>query len=268
MSSSDDDLVIFDEQGAILPETMTSAVVEHDGARLWYACLGTGPTVILSHGGMGNSGNFAHQIQPLVEAGYRVVAIDSRGHGRSSRDTRPYSYQLLASDILAVMDDLGLQQAALLGWSDGACSSLILADQHPDRVIGVLFFACNMDHSGTLDFVMRPVIGHCLARHIKDYQALSPTPDQFDTMSADVNAMQSSQPNYSAAQLAGITVPVTILQAEHDEFIRPEHAAYLAATIPGARLVTMENVSHFAPLQRPEIFNAAILAWLSQLFES
>ena len=71
----------------------------------------------------------------------------------------------------------------------------------------------------------------------KDYAELSPTPDAFERMFEGLQPMQREQPNYSAADLASITVPVTVAQAEHDEFIKPEHAEYIAPTIPGARYV-------------------------------
>ncbi len=69
----------------------------------------------------------------------------------------------------------------------------------------------------------------------------------------------------TARDLAAIDVPVAIVQGEHDEFIRPEHAAYLARTIPGGTLTVLPGVSHFAPLQRPARFNAALLAFLDGL---
>lgn len=65
--------------------------------------------------------------------------------------------------------------------------------------------------------------------------------------------------------LAEITVPVTIVQAERDEFIRPEHAKYLARTVPGAKLLTLPGVTHFAPVQRPDLFNDTMLAFLARL---
>ncbi|WP_433984397.1 alpha/beta hydrolase [Tunturiibacter empetritectus] len=76
--------------------------------------------------------------------------------------------------------------------------------------------------------------------------------------------MMKSQPNYSAHDLSQISVPVLIVQAEHDEFIRNEHAEYLAHNIPDAKLVVLKGVSHFAPLQRPQQFNQALLAFLSE----
>lgn len=263
---SDDSLDIFARDGApAIPSTALQGHVEHDGARIWHASIGSGDPVILLHGGLGNSGNWGHQIQPLLDAGHRVILIDSRGHGRSTRDDKHYTYQLLASDVLAVMNHLAVPKASLVGWSDGACTALILGDQHPERVEGVFFFGCNMDPSGTLPFVPTPVIDNCFARHRRDYTALSATPDEFDAFVGAVGTMQRTEPNYTAADLAAIKVPVAIVQAERDEFIKPEHAAYLAATIPGAELVTLQGVSHFAPLQRPNLFNDTMLRFLSRM---
>jgi len=143
--------------------------------------------------------------------------------------------------------------------------ALVLARQVPERVAGVFFFGCNMDPSGTKKFVPTPIIDRCFGRHAKDYAQLSATPDDFDAFVGAVSEMMRTQPNYSARDLAGIRVPVAIVQSEHDEFIKPEHADYLARTIPGAKLILLPGVSHFAPLQRPDEFNRVLLAFLGQV---
>ncbi len=265
MEIHDDDLILFEAQGpSPLPVTEDQGYVEHEGARIWYASYGSGKPVILLHGGMGHSGNWGYQLPALVEAGYRVTLIDSRGHGRSTRDARPFSYELMAGDVAAVMDALGLMKARLVGWSDGACIALVLASMDPARVLDVFFFGCNMDPSGTKEFVFTPAIGRCLNRHRKDYAQLSTTPDRFDEFSDAVNLMQNTQPNYSKEDLAAVLVPVTIVHSEHDEFIKREHAEYLARSIPYAEFVLLPGVSHFAPLQRPAQFNSALLAFLDE----
>jgi pimeloyl-ACP methyl ester carboxylesterase len=204
-------------------------------------------------------------VPALAGSGYRVVLVDTRGHGRSTRDARPFTYELLASDVLAVMDALGISKAAFVGWSDGACIALILAMKAPARVAGVFFFACNMDPSGTKEVEFGPVLRRVFGRHAKDYAALSSTPDRFEAFSDAVGEMMRTQPNYSADQLAEIGVPVTIALSEHDEFIKREHAKYLAGTIPGAHWIVLPGVSHFAPLQRPDEFNAVVNAFLARV---
>ena len=259
----DDDLTRFEEEGAEpLPPTQEQGYVENEGARIWWASYGKGSPVILLHGGLGNSGNWGYQVPSLVEAGYRAILIDSRGHGRSTRDLRPFSYVLMASDVSAVMQALHVLKASLVGWSDGAFTALILASQAPAQVTGVLYFGCNTDPSGAKEFVFTPVIGRCLNRHKQDYAQLSATPDQFEDFFEAVGLMQRTQHNYSRQDLAQINVPVTIVHSEHDEFIKQEHAEYLAQNIPNAKFVLLPGVSHFAPLQRPELFNQAMLAFL------
>jgi len=266
METYDDDLNRFEADGAApLPVTNDQGYIEHDNARIWCATYGTGSPVILLHGGLGHSGNWGYQVPALVSNGYRVVLMDSRGHGRSTRDARPYSYELMASDVLAVMDTLNLEKAGLVGWSDGACTALILSAKAPARVAGVFFFGCNMDPSGTKEFEFTPILGRCISRHMKDYAQLSATPDQFNEFSDAVGLMQRTQPNYSAHDLAQINVPVVIVQSEYDEFIKHEHAEYLVRNIPNAEFIDLPGVSHFAPLQRPDQFNAAMLGFLGKI---
>ena len=264
MNLYDDDLSRFSEHGAALPASDHEDRVEHDGVLIWYASFGSGPPVILLHGGLGHSGNWGYQVSALAAAGHRVVTIDSRGHGRSTRDDRPYSYELMASDVLAVMDHLSLDNATLVGWSDGACVALVLASKAPS-VAGVFFFACNMDPGGTKQIEPSPLLDRCFSRHRKDYAMLSATPGDFDQFAGAVGLMMRTQPDYTKEDLGAIQVPVAIALGEHDEFIKREHANYLADTIPGAELIILPDVSHFAPLQRPDEFNATALAFIAKV---
>jgi pimeloyl-ACP methyl ester carboxylesterase len=266
MDIHDDELRKFEAEGATpLPVPNDQGSIQNEGARIWYSTYGSGPPVILLHGGLGHSGNWGYQVPALLERGYRAVLIDSRGHGRSTRDARPFSYELMASDVLAVMDALHLERVALVGWSDGACTALILAAKAPSRAAGVFYFACNMDPTGLKPFEATPTLNRCFARHGRDYAQLSATPGHFKSFVEDVSLMGRTQPNYSAHDLEKISVPVVILQSEHDEFIKREHAEYLARAIPGADFILLNDVSHFAPLQRPEQFNAAILEFVAKV---
>ena len=269
MEFSDDDLIKFEAEGAApLPATDDQGYVENDGARIWYAAYGSGAPVILLHGGMGNSNNWGYQVPALLQNGYQAIVIDSRGHGRSTRDSQPYSYELMASDVAAVMDAVNIKKAVIVGWSDGACTGLVFAAKDPARIAGVFYFACNMDPSGVKPFKFTPVIGRCLNRHKQDYAQLSATPGQFAEFSEALGLMQRTQPDYSEKDLAAIHVPVVIVQSEHDEFIKRQHAEYLARSIPHAEFILLPEVSHFAPLQRPGLFNATILTFLGKVLST
>ena len=171
----------------------------------------------------------------------------------------------MAGDVVAVMDALGLARAALVGWSDGACIALTLAKAHPERVAGVFFFACNMDPSGVQEIdESNPLLGRCFGRHAQDYAALSATPTEFNAFVAAVTEMQRTQPNWTASDLAALRLPVAIVAGENEEFIKREHLETLARTIPGAVFNALPGVSHFAPIQNPALFNAAMLDFLER----
>lgn len=262
----DDDLAHLAVHGVPpLPTAVTSGYASNENARIWYASFGAGPPVILLHGGLGNSGNWGYQVPALVEAGYTAIVIDSRGQGRSTRDERPYSYELMASDARAVMDALGVAKAAFIGWSDGADTALVLSRETPARSAGVFFFGCNVDSTGTKPFQPSTVIDRIYSHHVKEYAALSPIAGGFEAMRDDLGVMQGSQPNYGPDQLREIPVPVWSVLGEHDEFIEREHAEYIARSIPGGRFVLLHEVSHFAPLQRPASFNRVMLEFLREV---
>lgn len=259
----DRSLEIFAARGApALPPPRTNGHVTRSGARIWYATFGTGVPVILLHGGLGHSGNWGYQLGALLEAGYRPILIDSRGHGRSTLGEQELHYELMAGDVLAVMDQLAIERAAIAGWSDGACIAMTLAMHNAQRLSGVFYFACNMDASGIKPFLMTEEIQRCLSRHQADYRSLSPTPDDFDVLQSKLQPMQANEPSASATDLAAISVPVAIVHAEHDEFITLEHARYLALTIPGATFIWLGDASHFAPLQYPDRFNTELIKFL------
>ena len=111
----------------------------------------------------------------------------------------------------------------------------------------MFFFARNMDPGGTKKVEPGPVIDRCSTRYRRDYASLSATPDGFEPFAAAVGEMMRTQPDYTARDLAAIDAPVAIVQGDHDEFIRPEHAAYLARTMPVGTLTILPGVSHFAP---------------------
>ena len=166
-----------------LSETKDQDFVEHDGARIWYAAYGSGAPVILLHGGLGHSGNWGYQVPAVVEQVIVPLSLTAAVTDTVPANSRRFSYDLMASDVLAVMDMLHIDKAALVGWSDGACTALVLASKFPERAAGVFFFACNMDPSGTKEIEFTLTLRRCFSRHVKDYKALSSTPDQFDEFS-------------------------------------------------------------------------------------
>jgi pimeloyl-ACP methyl ester carboxylesterase len=233
-----------------------------NGVALWYATTGNGPPVVLLHGGLANADYWGNQVRAL-RAHHTVIVMDSRGHGRSARDARPFGYDLMADDVVALLDHLRLPKADIVGWSDGAIIGLDLAIRHPARVGRVFAFAANTKTEGVQDNVDKnPTFAAFIARAGTEYARLSPTPKGYDDFVAQISKMWETQPNWTDAQLRGIQARVLIADGDHDEAIRRAHTEYMAATIPGAGLLILPNTSHFAFLQDPVLFDAAMLHFL------
>jgi len=233
-----------------------------NGIKVYYTRTGHGLPVVLLHGGLSNSDYWGNQVKALA-AKHTVISIDSRGHGRSSRDDKPYGYDLMADDVVAVLDSLNIPRADIVGWSDGAIIGIDLALRHPDRIGKVFAFAANTQTSGVKDAVEKnPTFAAFIERAGKEYAKLSPTPKEYDAFVEQISHMWASQPNWTDAQLQSIKTPILIADGDHDEAIKREHTEYMAATIPGAGLLILPNTSHFAFLQDPALFNAAVLGFL------
>jgi pimeloyl-ACP methyl ester carboxylesterase len=244
--------------------TAQSGYAQVNGVKLYYTSTGQGSPVVLLHGGLANSDYWGLQVKALA-AQHRVITLDSRGHGRSSRDPRPFGYDLMADDVVAVLDQLKIPKADIVGWSDGAILGLDLAQRHPTRVGKVFAFAANSQTSGVKDNVDKdPTFAAYIERAGKEYAKLSPTPKEYDAFVEQISHMWASQPNWSDADLGKIRTPVLIVDGDRDEAIKRDHTEYLAATIPGAGLLILPNASHFAFLQDPALFNAALLQFLAQ----
>lgn len=244
------------------PQADTSGYSEVNGVKIFHAEWGTGDPVILLHGGLGSIEAFANQI-PAIAAGHKVIAIDSRGHGRSTRDATTYSYELMASDVLAVMDEMSIGKAAFVGWSDGGIISLELAINHPDRiskafVIGTNYTLDGIDPAVETNEVFGAYVGAAAALYAKN----SATPDDFDGFVGDVVAMWGAQPNYSETQMQSVTATFTVAQALQDEAIIDEHAEKMAGLLPGSTYLPLDGVSHFALWQDPDRLNGAIIDFL------
>lgn len=247
-----------------LPKALQSGLARVNGIRIWYAVFGRGRPVLLLHGGIANSDYWGNQVRALDKR-YQVIVMDSRGHGRSTRNEKAYSYDLMASDVLGLIDHLKIRKAAIVGWSDGAIIGLDIAMHHPERVSELFAFAANSDPSGVADIAKSPVFNGFIARAGEEYQRLSPTPTQYKAFVDQITKMWETQPHWTAADLAKIRVPTWIVDADHDEAIKRENTEFMAAHIPGAGLLIQPEVSHFSFLQDPQQFNNDVLHFLEHL---
>src|SRR5580692_10694310 len=145
-----------------------------NGITIHYAMYGQGSPVIFLHGGLANTDYWGDQVES-VAAHHTVILMDSRGHGRSTRDARPYGYDLMADDVVALMDVLKVPKADVVGWSDGGTIGLDLAMRHPDRVGRIFAFGATALASGAkYSAIVNPAFISFMERTRREYQPTRP----------------------------------------------------------------------------------------------
>lgn len=236
--------------------------------RMWYAIFNNdaeGTPVLLIHGG-GAISVYWGEVVPALMDKHRVIVADTRGHGRSTRTKEPLSYAAMTDDYVALMDYLKIDKVALVGHSDGGIIGLEMAMRYPHRLSKLLAFGANYNvaafKNDGYDPAQDPVFAAVAGHSRKEYERVSPTPTQFEALQKELFAMYGSQPDFKPEQLAKIRTPTVIMGAEQDEFIRREHTEELARLVPGAKLVMLRGVGHFAMGQDAAQFNREVLLFL------
>jgi pimeloyl-ACP methyl ester carboxylesterase len=237
---------------------------EVNGIELYYEVYGEGEPLFLLHGGLANGTYWVNQIPAFAEQ-FQVIVVDSRGHGRSTFDDQPITYDLMSSDVLALADLLGFDTFGIVGWSDGGIIGLDIAINHPERLTEVVAYGANSDVSGLdPEIANSDLFNAFIEAASEDYAELSPAPERWEEFLANIGEMWATLPDWSAEQLAAITTPFLILDGREEEAILTSHAIYLFETIPNSALALMPETGHFAMFERPDEFNAIVLAYLNR----
>ncbi|MBX5105381.1 alpha/beta hydrolase [Rhizobium lentis] len=241
-----------------MPAPKTSGMADVNDIKMYYAEYGEGDPILFIHGGLGNAGVWGHQVAEFAKD-HLVIVADSRGHGRSTRSGQPFGYDLMTSDYVALLDHLKIDKVTLVGWSDGGIIGIDMAMNHPEKLTRVIAQAANVTTDGVkADVLENKTFSHYIDVAGDQYKKLSPTPTEYQAFFTQISEMWATQPAWTAADLAKISVPVTLAIGDHDEAVKLDHTELMAKEIPGARLVILKSASHFAMLQDPAGYNRMI----------
>ena len=238
---------------------------------LYYEIHGEGTPIVLLHGGVLTIDlNFAGLI-PVLAKRHHVIALEAQGHGRTADVARPITPANMATDVVALLDHLGLERAHILGHSMGAATALELAVNHPGRVLSIVPISATVRPDGMhSDFLSPEAMATSTRMPGADdfvamkstYERLSPTPDQFDAFLARMSASAADLVGWSDEQLAGVTSPVLLVQGDHD-FGTVEHAALMHQLIPGSRLAILPGTTHMQVTSRVAILDLLLRDFLA-----
>lgn len=222
--------------------------------RIYYEVHGNGAPVILLHGGLTSVEAWFAEL-PLLAKRFRVIAIDLRGHGRSTLGEQPFTYRLLAEDIVQVMQALDVPSADIVGWSDGGNVGLTLGIYNPQRVKRLITLGANYHPDGLTDAAQESLGGATPANHSLLtrlwYKWLSPDPDSWETLWHRTTDMWRSYPQLDRQDLAEIKSPTLIVQGEFDTVLI-EHSRAMVNAIANAKLVIIAGEGHNLLFDAPE----------------
>ncbi len=213
-----------------------------------------GEPLILLHGNGEDCSYFEHQIAFFSRI-RRVIALDTRGHGRSPRGTKPFTIRQFAQDLADFMDGQGIERADILGFSDGGNIALVFALTHPARVRRLVLNGANLFPSGVKLSVQLPIVmGYRLA-------SLFARASRKAKANAEMLGLMVNDPDLDPADLAAIRVPTLVVAGTRD-MIKESHTRLIASSIKDSRLAIIKG-DHFVASKNPDAFNAAVADFLS-----
>jgi len=256
--------------------------VETNGIRMKMAEVGSGIDLVFIHG-LG----WDHTLwsDAFVHYGdrYHVVAGDTRGHGESDKPTGPYSIRQFADDWLGALDELEIEKACLVGFSQGGMIAMHLALDEPERFIGMILAStvCRTDIAGggaSSDRVakLRDEGAEESARNsaelIFSQNFIKQHPDYINSFVAKraafppetlVAAMEAGSGFNLCDRLSTYKNPCMIMAGSVDALTKPDAVGRVAESMPGSQFVTVEGAGHMVPAEQPSVFYSHIDRFLA-----
>lgn len=221
--------------------------------QLNYIEQGQGQPLILLHGNGESCNYFEHQIS-YFSRDYRVIAIDTRGHGKSPRGEKPFTIKQFAEDLHDFMDEKGIEKANLLGFSDGGNIALTFALKYPERIDKMIVDGANLFPSGVRPLYQWPIeIGYRIAKlfYKKSVKAKQNT---------EMLGLMVNDPHIEPLELARLTMPVLVVAGTKD-MIKESHTRLIYKNLPNALLNIIEG-DHFVANKNADVFNKVVDAFL------
>jgi pimeloyl-ACP methyl ester carboxylesterase len=254
----------------------TARFVSVHGQKIHVEIEGSGPPLVFLHGGLLFFDNSFAAQRAYFASSRTVIGIDRVGHGHSPDDGKPFSYQQMADDTAAVIEQLGLGPVDVIGWSDGGNVGLLLAHDHPDLVRRLVITGANLTPGLPADELERRVhwSDAQVAEKLKvfetrlpprfkaEYQAVAPDgPAHWQVLLMKSYRLWLTPVVIAPAALKTITAPVLVVAGDHD-FTSIEETAEIFRGLPHGQLLIVPGTGHGTFEDRPAFMNLAVREFL------
>jgi len=246
---------------AVNPAASTRPYADVNGLHMYYEVHGAGSPLVLLHGGMLTIDLNFSQLIPTLAKKHQVIGVELQGHGRTADVDRAITPSALASDIVGLLDHVGIDSAHVFGHSMGAAVAIELAVSHPDRVRAVVAASVSVRPDGLHEDLTDPVKQATSTRmptqqdfiDFKEaYARLSPHPERFNTFLATLSASTADTHGWSDQQLAAIRSRVLLVIGDRD-FTTVEHGALMLRLIPASQLAVLPDTTHMQVTRRADL---------------
>lgn len=228
------------------------------GIRYYMETYGKGKPLVLLHGNGGSIASMA-SIIPYFSERYRIIAIDSRAHGKSIDTQDSLSFEMIADDVSAILDKMQIAKADFIGWSDGGIVALEMAMRHPQQVKKIVATGANITpDSGA--FAKGVWMND---KHYYDSVKYIPRITLSEKNAWKLFLLDWQQPNISLEQLHTIIAPSLIICGDHD-LISSEHTISIFQNIPKAQLWVVPNSGHGTLIEHPKEFCETVNTFLEK----
>ena len=233
---------------------------------MYYESYGEGEPVLLIHSVTGSTAQFADVIPALAEQ-YQVIALDFRGHGRTTDSGLPLTYAQMAADVVALMDTLGIDSAHVVGNKDGGIIGLVMAQDYPERIRSLVTASVNWSTEGLqpwfVDYAKNATLADWDAMTGGMYRDLAPDPTIMPVMFEKVRNLLLMQPDFTLEELSEIDIPVLVLAGADEEVLILEHVEAMAEAISNAELVLIGEAGHGVLNEQTEAWMDAVNTFLA-----
>jgi pimeloyl-ACP methyl ester carboxylesterase len=259
------------------PTPTQSGYAPVNGLELYHEIHGTGQPLVLLHGAYMNIDIAFGKLIPTLAQSHQVIAVELQGHGRTADIERPIRYELMASDIIALLEYLGIDNADFFGYSMGGNVALQVTIQRPDLVRKLVVASANYRRDGYYPEVLAMIAGitpEVFAGSPIDteYQRLAPNPQDFPTLVAKLVALDKEVLAWPVEDIQSIQAPTLIIIGDAD-VVRPEHAVemfrLLGGGVPGdmtglpnARLAVLPGTTHIGVMEQTDLLLALVPPFL------
>lgn len=242
---------------AAMPAVTESDFVDCNGVKIEYAIYGdrsAEPLLLLPPNG-GDMHSFDGNILPEMAKHFCVITVSPRGTGNSDRGEGELTFEAMSSDLVMVLDALGVAKTRIFGFSDGGNLGLVFTCANPDRVESLAIMGSNINPAGTKTFTQIGIVLEYIGLYIK---ALF-TKDAEDERKRDIQGLMVFHPNLTFEDIEKIQVPVLNIYGESD-MIKRSHSEKITASIPGAEELMVKGGGHSSCFDQTEtLLNPTLL---------